>query len=76
MCGIARPVLVVGLPLLAGLGSAHVLDVIYVDDDAPLGGDGTTWSTAYRYLQDALATADPGTEIHVAAGTLTSMSSV
>ncbi|MEE9297002.1 MAG: hypothetical protein V3W34_18830, partial [Phycisphaerae bacterium] len=28
--------------------------VIRVDDDAPLGGDGATWSTAYKYLQDAL----------------------
>ena len=27
---------------------------LYVDDDAPDGGDGTSWSSAYRYLQDAL----------------------
>lgn len=40
----------------------------YVDDDAPLGGDGLTWPTAYRYLQDALAAAIAGDEIHVAAG--------
>ncbi len=44
-------------------------DTTYVDDDAPLGGDGTTWNTAFRYLQDALAVALPGQEIHVAQGT-------
>lgn len=42
--------------------------VIYVDDDAPLGGDGTSWTTAYRYLQDALFVATSGDEIRVAAG--------
>lgn len=26
----------------------------YVDDDANAGGDGTSWATAYRFLQDAL----------------------
>ncbi len=30
--------------------------ILYVDDDAPLGGDGLSWETAYKYLQDALAT--------------------
>jgi len=32
--------------------------VIYVDDDAPLGGNGASWDTAYRYLQDALVGAE------------------
>ncbi|UCC28726.1 MAG: IPTL-CTERM sorting domain-containing protein [Phycisphaerales bacterium] len=41
----------------------------YVDDDASLGGDGTSWPTAYKYLQDALAVATGGDEIHVAGGT-------
>ena len=45
--------------------------IIYVDDDAPLGGDGTTWTTAHRYLQDALWTAGPGDEIRIAGGTYT-----
>ena len=40
----------------------------YVDDDAPLGGDGTSWATAYTYLQDALAVAIDGDELHVAGG--------
>ena len=32
-----------------------VASVVYVDDDAPPAGDGQTWATAYRFLQDALA---------------------
>ncbi len=43
--------------------------VIYVDDDAPPGGDGLTWPTAYKYLQDALDDAGTGDEIWVSAGT-------
>lgn len=31
--------------------------VLYVDDDAPAGGNGQTWSSAFSYLQDALAAA-------------------
>ena len=31
---------------------------IYVDDDAPADGDGRSWQTAYRFLQDALAGSD------------------
>ncbi|MBU0717897.1 MAG: right-handed parallel beta-helix repeat-containing protein, partial [Planctomycetes bacterium] len=45
--------------------------VWHVDDDAPPGGDGTSWPTAYRYLQDALAVAVAGDEVHVAGGTYT-----
>ncbi len=44
----------------------------YVDDDAALGGDGQSWASAYRFLQDALfeAAADPTiAEIRVAGGT-------
>ncbi len=42
----------------------------YVDADAPAGGDGATWSSAYRYLQDALAAAEAtGGQVWVAAGT-------
>jgi len=41
----------------------------YVDVGAPTGGDGTTWATAYKYLQDALL--EPGTfdQVWVAKGT-------
>jgi len=46
--------------------------VIYVDDDAPLGGDGLSWDTAYRFLQDGLADANSlapePVEIRVAQG--------
>ena len=30
------------------------LPVIYVDASAPIGGDGRSWETAFRYLSDAL----------------------
>src|SRR5262249_32044380 len=49
--------------------------VIYVDDDAPAGGDGLTWTTAFRFLKDALELANtPGNhvgEIHLAQGVYT-----
>ncbi|MHC5008230.1 MAG: hypothetical protein ACYTGF_12810, partial [Planctomycetota bacterium] len=35
--------------------AAHAGPVVYVDDDAPAGGDGQSWFTAYRFLQDGLA---------------------
>ena len=40
----------------------------YVDDDATSGGDGTSWSSAFEFLQDALAVAQPGDELRVAGG--------
>lgn len=46
-------------------------DIIYVDNDAALNGNGQTWGTAYKYLQEALY--DPnlagGWEIWAAEGT-------
>jgi hypothetical protein len=45
--------------------------VIYVDDDANGVGDGLSWKTPYRYLQDALGDAESGdkpVEIRVARG--------
>jgi parallel beta-helix repeat protein len=45
--------------------------VIYVDDDANGANDGTSWTDAYMYLQDALVdaeTADKPVEIRVAQG--------
>ncbi len=55
------------MPMWAG-------QIIYVDDDAALGGDGTSWETAYRYLQDGLNSAAAGAgeiEIRVAQGRYT-----
>jgi len=47
------------------------LPVIYVDDDAAGANDGTSWTDAYKYLQDALAdanSAEKPVEIRVAQG--------
>jgi len=43
--------------------------VIYVDADAPPGGNGQMWATAYKYLQDALVVVQDGNDIWVADGT-------
>ncbi len=51
------------------LSVAGAQTVVHVDDAAALGGDGTSWQTAYMYLQDALIGAAGGTEIRVAQGT-------
>ena len=42
--------------------------VLYVDDIAPPGGDGSSWETAFMFLQDALAVPGPA-EIRIAQGT-------
>jgi hypothetical protein len=54
-----------GCWLVVGVAGATVL---YVDDDAPLGGDGTSWATAFRYLHDAVAAAEDRDELRVAGG--------
>ena len=60
-------VTVLALSSVAGAGVIR-----YVDDDAPPGGDGMSWPTAYRFLQDALAdtanSAGTVNEIRVAGG--------
>ena len=55
-------VLVVGVPAAAGG------QILYVDDDATGNNDGSSWADAFNYLQDALAVAVGGDEIHVAQG--------
>ncbi len=72
--GVAR--LAAGLAALATSSAVQgQTRIIYVDDDAASGGDGTAWSKAYRDLQDAIAAVEPGTddrpidtEIHIAGG--------
>jgi hypothetical protein len=54
--------------LIAILCTTAQGSTIYVDDDAAPGGDGSSWQHAYTYLQDALAAALPGDEIHVGQG--------
>ena len=57
--GLSALLTVLVAALCSGTAGAQVL---YVDDDAPLGGDGLSWDTPFSYLQDALYTAagDPG----------------
>jgi len=44
-----------GTCLAAAVASAAATEsILYVDDDAPPGGDGLSWPTAYRHLQDAI----------------------
>lgn len=42
--------------------------VVYVDSGVGGGEDGSSWGDAYRYLQDALASASSGDEVRVAQG--------
>jgi hypothetical protein len=55
--------------MLAASGAASAA-TLYVDDGAPAGGDGTSWASAYRFLQDALTVASGGgiEEIRVGEG--------
>jgi hypothetical protein len=55
--------------LLGILSTPATADTIYVDASALPGGDGTTWPTAYRFLQDGLSAAGDGDQIWVATGT-------
>ena len=65
--------LVWGMAVAVGLsGEVHAGAIRYVDDDAPPNGDGLSWDTAYKFLQDSLFEAEGDAtinEIHVAGGT-------
>jgi len=66
--------LLVAAAFLLTAGPMSYGKVIYVDDNARPLGDGTSWATAYRFLQDALtdaAMAEKPVEIRVAQGTYT-----
>jgi hypothetical protein len=54
--------------VLAGLSNPTLARTIYVDDDASGLGDGSSWATAFAYLQEALAVASAADEIRVAQG--------
>jgi len=56
------------LPCYVSLLLGHGLmgNTIFVDDDASTGGDGTSWATAHKHLQDTLAVAEYGDELWVA----------
>ena len=62
------------IAMFAISNAARGAGVLYVNDDAPPGGDGTSWNTAYRFLQNALTDARGGgiAEIRVGQGTYTS----
>ena len=64
--------MVSALGAIALCASTALGSVVYVDDDAPPGGDGQSWATAYRFLQDGLADAAASggsvTEIRVGQG--------
>ena len=51
------------------MGAYEFGRVIYVDCDAPVDGNGVSWATVFKYLQDALTDANTGDEIWVAWGT-------
>lgn len=70
MCARKTSLFAVVFVLLAGI-PAKAQWVRYVDDDALPGGNGKTWNTAYKYLQDALTAAAGATgtkEIRIARG--------
>ena len=66
-------IIIASLVLIATTEVAQGGSIIFVDDNAPLGGHGANWDTAYRFIQDALTYAsDPKNgvlEIHIGQGT-------
>lgn len=73
MTGRRRMLLACSLGLLvcpSGLaaGGDGPASVLYVDDDAPPGGNGSSWDAAFMFVQDALSAANGPTEIRVAGG--------
>ncbi len=52
----------------ASVAAAQGSGVLYVDAGAAPGGDGASWATAFDDLQDALAGAESGSQVWLAAG--------
>ena len=46
----------------------HIPAIIHVDINAPSGGNGLSWNTAYNTIRDALSEAESGDEIWIAEG--------
>ncbi|UCE61526.1 MAG: right-handed parallel beta-helix repeat-containing protein [Phycisphaerales bacterium] len=64
--------LATSLIVCSSAGSARAQSTLYVDGDASgPSHDGTSWCTAFLYLQDALSAAVEGDEIRVADGVYT-----
>lgn len=59
---------VVTLQAPASVAAAQGSEVLYVDAGAAPGGDGASWATAFDDLQDALAAAESGSQVWLAAG--------
>jgi len=59
------------LPFLLTATAVARGGVIFVDADAPPGGNGSSWARAFDKLQDALAIAQAGDELWVAEGRYT-----
>jgi len=57
------------MPFCCFFTSAGAQTIHYVDDDAIGANTGTSWADAFTTLQPALAAAQPGDQIWVAAGT-------
>lgn len=67
-----RHVFALATMLLATLSVSVVgQQIVFVDSDAPPGGNGVDWSSAFDDLQDALAAAPDSSEIWVAEGVYT-----
>lgn len=60
--------LAISVLLPSMLCTAAVGKIIYVDDDAAVANDGSSWADAYPCIQNALADAVYGDEIRVAKG--------
>src|SRR5262245_5177688 len=67
MTAIPRARFLTSLLLLALAGPAAA-GTLFVDASAAPGGNGSSWSSAFRDLQSALALAAPGDQIWVADG--------
>jgi len=53
------------------LAGQIVRPLLFVDDDAPEGGDGLAWATAFRHPQEAVDARELGARVWVARGTYT-----